>query len=108
MTVIAGDTDALVSAAGLDALDAGSLVIGGVRSRTSKGITITPLANGLVVANDSSVPLTAPEILLTAQPGLGPTKVVLDQAGDSGGTATGRPGLPRWRPRCRSSSAEHF
>ena len=91
-TVIAGDTYTLVSAAGLDALDAGSLLIGGVRSLTSKGITITPLANGLVVANDSSVALTAPEILLTAQPVLVPTTVVLDKAGDSVTVLTPQPG----------------
>src|SRR5258708_37195141 len=89
MTVIAGDTDALVSAAGLDALDAGSLAIGGGRSRTSKGITITPLANGLVVATDSSVPLTAPDILLTPQPALVATKGLHEQTGATDVAASG-------------------
>ena len=66
-----------VSATALDALDAGSLLIGGVRTTTSSttstgattlGTTITAEANGVMVSNDADSALYAPEILLVATP----------------------------------------
>ncbi|MCA3869092.1 MAG: filamentous hemagglutinin, partial [Burkholderia sp.] len=37
----------------LDSLNAGSLLIGGTRAATTKGVTITPIANSVVVSNDA-------------------------------------------------------
>jgi filamentous hemagglutinin family protein len=56
-----------VSAAQLDALGAGSLLIGGTRTQTTSGITINALANSVVVSNDAADPLTGPEIILVTK-----------------------------------------
>ncbi|GGF44197.1 hypothetical protein GCM10011611_58280 [Aliidongia dinghuensis] len=56
-----------LSAGGLDALGAGSLLVGGTRSQTASGVAITPLANSVVVSNDAADPLTGPEILLVTK-----------------------------------------
>ncbi|WP_233839096.1 filamentous haemagglutinin family protein [Paraburkholderia sp. ZP32-5] len=56
-----------ISAADLNALDAGSLLIGGTRTLTTSGITIDALANSVVVSNDAADPLTGPEILLVTK-----------------------------------------
>ncbi|MFC7627171.1 filamentous hemagglutinin family protein [Paraburkholderia humisilvae] len=53
-----------ISADELDALGAGSLLIGGTRTQTNTGITIDAIANSVVVSNDAASPLTGPEILL--------------------------------------------
>ncbi len=53
-----------ISADSLDALGAGSLLIGGTRTTTSSGVTIDAIANSVVVSNDVSDPLTGPEIIL--------------------------------------------
>jgi filamentous hemagglutinin family protein len=77
---VGGVAYTLVSAADLDNLDAGSLLIGGARTRSTSGVTIAPEANDVLVANDSSAPLYAPEILLTAAPALKSTGVCLTLA----------------------------
>ena len=86
-TTIAGQTYLEVGAQQLDALGVSSLLIGGVRSQTSAGTVITPTANGVVVANDSSAPLIAPEIMLAAAPKFstsnGDSTITLDAEGDS-------------------------
>ncbi len=51
----------------LDSLNAGSLLIGGTRAATTKGVTITPIANSVVVSNDASSSLKGPEILLVTK-----------------------------------------
>jgi filamentous hemagglutinin family protein len=56
-----------ISADALDSLDAGSLLIGGKRTATASGITITPIANSVVVSNDGNSALTGPEILLVTK-----------------------------------------
>src|SRR6202012_115514 len=55
-----------ISSDQLDALDAGSLLIGGVRTQTSSGITIDPIASSVVVSNDAAHPLTGPEVILVS------------------------------------------
>ncbi|MDQ7979712.1 filamentous hemagglutinin family protein [Paraburkholderia sp. SARCC-3016] len=56
-----------ISADQLDALDAGSLLIGGTRKQTNSGFTIDAISNSVVVSNDASDPLTGPEILLVTK-----------------------------------------
>lgn len=51
----------------LDSLNAGSLLIGGTRAATTKGVTITPIANSVVVSNDANTSLKGPEILLVTK-----------------------------------------
>lgn len=51
----------------LDSLNAGSLLIGGTRAATTKGVTITPIANSVVVSNDANSSLKGPEILLVTK-----------------------------------------
>ncbi|MCA8293297.1 filamentous hemagglutinin family protein [Burkholderia sp. AU30198] len=51
----------------LDSLNAGSLLIGGTRVATTKGVTITPIANSVVVSNDAGSSLKGPEILLVTK-----------------------------------------
>ncbi|KVT19849.1 filamentous haemagglutinin family protein [Burkholderia ubonensis] len=51
----------------LDALNAGSLLIGGTRAATANGVTITPIANSVVVSNDGNTALEGPEILLVTK-----------------------------------------
>lgn len=51
----------------LDSLGAGSLLIGGTRAATTKGVTITPIANSVVVSNDGNSSLKGPEILLVTK-----------------------------------------
>ena len=38
----------------LDSLNAGSLLIGGTRTATTNGVTITPIANSVIVSNDGN------------------------------------------------------
>ncbi len=56
-----------LSADSLDALGAGSLLIGGTRTQTASGITIDAIANSVVVSNDAGNPLTGPEIILVTK-----------------------------------------
>ncbi|KDB08115.1 filamentous hemagglutinin family outer membrane protein [Burkholderia sp. lig30] len=56
-----------IGASDLDTLNAGSLLIGGTRAATAIGVTITPIANSVVVSNDASTSLTGPEILLVTK-----------------------------------------
>jgi len=56
-----------LSAATLDKLGAGSLLIGGTRSQTSSGVSINVTADSVVLSNDSADPLQGPEILLAAK-----------------------------------------
>lgn len=51
----------------LDSLNAGSLLIGGTRAATTSGVTITPIANSVVLSNDGSTTLKGPEILLVTK-----------------------------------------
>ncbi|MGZ2747138.1 filamentous haemagglutinin family protein [Burkholderia stagnalis] len=51
----------------LGSLNAGSLLIGGTRTATTKGVTITPIANSVVVSNDANSALKGPEILLVTK-----------------------------------------
>ncbi|AOJ66218.1 filamentous hemagglutinin [Burkholderia ubonensis] len=51
----------------LDSLNAGSLLIGGTRAATANGVTITPIANSVVVSNDGNTALKGPEILLVTK-----------------------------------------
>ncbi|WP_321789442.1 filamentous haemagglutinin family protein [Burkholderia pyrrocinia] len=53
----------------LDSLNAGSLLIGGTRAATTSGVTITPIANSVVVSNDGNTALKGPEILLVTKTG---------------------------------------
>ncbi|MDB5609255.1 MAG: filamentous hemagglutinin [Bradyrhizobium sp.] len=71
-----------IDAAALDSLGASSLLIGGTRTTTSAGTVITPTANGVIVANDGSDPLTAPEIILVAAPQFQTSTVQIDAEGD--------------------------
>ena len=41
----------------LDSLNAGSLLIGGTRTATTNGVTITPIANSVIVSNDGNAAL---------------------------------------------------
>ena len=54
-----------IDSAGLSKLDA-DLLIGGVRSTTSKGEVVTTIASDIVVANSQSQPLDSPELTLAA------------------------------------------
>ncbi|WP_155741132.1 filamentous hemagglutinin N-terminal domain-containing protein, partial [Burkholderia pseudomultivorans] len=56
-----------ISGDALDSLNAGSLLIGGTRTSTTKGVTITPIANSVVVSNDGNTSLKGPEILLVTK-----------------------------------------
>lgn len=56
-----------IKASDLDALNAGSLLIGGTRTQTSSGVTLNVISNSVVVSNDAANPLTGPEILLVAK-----------------------------------------
>ncbi len=56
-----------IGADALDSLNAGSLLIGGTRTATTKGVTITPIANSVVVSNDGNTSLKGPEILLVTK-----------------------------------------
>ncbi|WP_246792191.1 filamentous haemagglutinin family protein [Burkholderia perseverans] len=56
-----------IDANALDSLTAGSLLIGGTRTATTSGVTITPLANSVVVSNDAASSLTGPEIMLVTK-----------------------------------------
>ncbi|WP_414016426.1 filamentous haemagglutinin family protein [Burkholderia stagnalis] len=51
----------------LGSLNAGSLLIGGTRTATTKGVTIAPIANSVVVSNDANSALKGPEILLVTK-----------------------------------------
>ncbi|MBN3824098.1 filamentous hemagglutinin N-terminal domain-containing protein [Burkholderia sp. Ac-20384] len=51
----------------LDSLNAGSLLIGGTRAATTSGVTITPIANSVVLSNDGNTTLNGPEILLVTK-----------------------------------------
>ncbi|WP_258002316.1 filamentous haemagglutinin family protein [Burkholderia sp. WAC0059] len=55
-----------INAEQLDTLGAGSLLIGGTRTATTSGVTITPIASSVVLSNDAASPLTGPEIMLVA------------------------------------------
>ncbi|HEX4181841.1 MAG TPA: filamentous hemagglutinin family protein [Caulobacteraceae bacterium] len=74
-----------VSAQALEAIGAGSILIGGTRSMTPDGLLITPTASSVVIANDASAPLEAAEIMLVAKPQLQTTSttLTLDVNGDS-------------------------
>ncbi|WP_244136084.1 MULTISPECIES: filamentous haemagglutinin family protein [unclassified Burkholderia] len=56
-----------IAANDLDSLTAGSLLIGGTRAATTRGVAITPIANSVVVSNDTSTVLKGPEILLVTK-----------------------------------------
>ncbi|WGS45968.1 filamentous hemagglutinin family protein [Burkholderia sp. JSH-S8] len=56
-----------IGANALGSLNAGSLLIGGTRTATTKGVTITPIANSVVVSNDANAALKGPEILLVTK-----------------------------------------
>lgn len=56
-----------ISASDLDALGAGSLLIGGIRTQTSAGTAVNVVSNSVVVSTDAADPLTGPEILLVAK-----------------------------------------
>ncbi|WP_175049953.1 filamentous haemagglutinin family protein [Paraburkholderia sediminicola] len=56
-----------IGASDLDSLNAGSLLIGGTRAQTSGGITITPIADSVVVSNNASSALSGPEVLLVTK-----------------------------------------
>lgn len=65
-----------IAAADLSALNAGSLLIGGTRSRDANGDFITPIASSVIVGNGSET-LYAPEVLLVAQGVAGQNSVVV-------------------------------
>nr|WP_279237602.1 filamentous haemagglutinin family protein [Dyella sedimenti] len=54
-----------LSVDGLNALGAGSLLIGGSRQFTDDGYQVTASADSVVLSNDAAHPLQGPEILLT-------------------------------------------
>ncbi|MEQ5842775.1 filamentous hemagglutinin family protein [Paraburkholderia acidicola] len=56
-----------IAASDLDSLNAGSLLIGGTRTATTSGITIAPIADSVVVSNNTGSALTGPEILLVTK-----------------------------------------
>lgn len=51
----------------INRLDAGSLLIGGVRETTKDGVYVQVTASEVSVANDAAHPLVAPELILTAK-----------------------------------------
>lgn len=55
-----------LDATDLNALGAGSLLIGGSRTQNANGVTITAQSNNVVVSNDESTALVGPEILLVS------------------------------------------
>ncbi|WP_428312722.1 filamentous haemagglutinin family protein [Hydrocarboniphaga sp.] len=65
-----------IAAADLSALNAGSLLIGGTRTRDTNGDLITPIASSVVVGNGTET-LYAPEVLLVAQGIAGQDSVVV-------------------------------
>lgn len=73
IAVVSGQGQALpdgylqLQASDLEALDAGSLLLGGTRSTTAQGVTISALANSIIVANDASHPLNGPETILVTR-----------------------------------------
>jgi hypothetical protein len=69
-----------INAIDLDALGAGSLLIGGTRTQTTDGISIEAIANSVVVSNDAAHPLTGPEVILV-------TKTVGDTAASGSGSS---------------------
>ncbi len=58
-----------IDATELTDLGVDSLLIGGVRGAGSDGDVITAVANSVVVANDASAPLVAPELIFTTKVG---------------------------------------
>ncbi|HEY2346397.1 MAG TPA: filamentous hemagglutinin family protein [Xanthomonadaceae bacterium] len=75
--VLDGDHPALdgyvqLNVSDLDNLNAGSLLIGGIRQQTAQGTQIDVLADSVVVSNDAAHPLQAPEILMVAGAGRDP------------------------------------
>jgi filamentous hemagglutinin family protein len=48
----------------------GSVLVGGTRVETSTGITVTPTASDIIVANDASTSLQAPELMLASTDGI--------------------------------------
>nr|WP_258187439.1 filamentous haemagglutinin family protein [Trinickia symbiotica] len=56
-----------IGADALNSLNAGSLLIGGTRTATTGGVTINPIANSVVVANDAGNALSGPEVLLVTK-----------------------------------------
>ncbi len=87
-----------VTADGLDALGAGSLLLGGTRQLTGNGYQVTTSADSVVLSNDAAHPLQGPEILLAAN-GLGHAGaqgVVLKDGSAlvASGTASGSTSLP--------------
>lgn len=60
-----------LDASDLSSLGAASLLIGGVRSQNGDGVTIDAQTSSLIVSNDASSTLTAPEILLVTDGGAG-------------------------------------
>ena len=60
-----------LTAAGLNKLNAESLLIGGIRTDNADGTTsLTVTSNSILVANDAENPLVAPEIVLVVDDGL--------------------------------------
>ncbi|WP_279360747.1 filamentous haemagglutinin family protein [Xanthomonas sacchari] len=55
-----------VDAAALNALNAGSLLLGGTRTQTDAGLRVQVTSERLRVSNDAATPLRAPELLLVA------------------------------------------
>ncbi|MGG1948121.1 filamentous hemagglutinin family protein [Trinickia sp. NRRL B-1857] len=51
----------------LNALNVGSLLIGGTRTATASGVTITPIANSVVLSNAGGTALTGPEVMLVTR-----------------------------------------
>jgi filamentous hemagglutinin family protein len=72
-----------IDASALDSLGASSLLIGGTRAMTAAGTVITPTANGVIVANDASDPLSGPEILLVAAPQFQSSAITIDNQRDT-------------------------
>ncbi|MGK8205922.1 filamentous hemagglutinin family protein [Burkholderia cenocepacia] len=58
-----------IGADALDSLNAGSLLIGGTRTATTSGVTINPIANSVVLSNNTGNALSGPEILLVTKTG---------------------------------------
>jgi len=74
--VLAAPGTVVIDASVLNGLDAGSLLIGGVRNRTSSGFEIT--SEAMSVSLDPKVTLQAPELILTAA-----SKTHVAQSGDN-------------------------
>ncbi|PMS21760.1 filamentous hemagglutinin [Trinickia dabaoshanensis] len=51
----------------LDGLNAGSLLIGGTRTATTSGVTITPIADSVVLSNAGGTALTGSEVMLVTK-----------------------------------------